>query len=374
MEVLLGNYYSQQGLSAALNIYNFPDDYKYNQKFLSTGLRYLFRYHNKISYEYRITKTDLERRAHSLFNQFISQRYNEGVRETADIISHYCPNQRETILQRLREYDEFITRDIITLETKRGVETNRLLRNNNNISKPKLNTVYSDSQNVHSTKINNSVNKAIQTLYQMFKAQIQSENEDTVAEKEENNHFNKLNMTREIQTYLLQTYSTQTELIKESIEYINNSPATFTSDMIGMIDCFLCVWLWIVNQDNHKNELEKRLLEEFREMRGQCATGHVSRLINVLQGFTDNQDLIVQISDTEQYTSVIKTFLNKKLSECDDEKIHEQMITGGEHFVSFIKKQIQLQEPLWIKEYGTEIKLYIPSIVNIYTNTKIFNI
>jgi hypothetical protein len=371
MEVLLGNYYSTQGIATALNIYNFPEDYKYNQKFLTRGLRYLLRYHNKIGYENRISKVDLERKANQLFNRFISENYQEGVREIADIISEFYPEQRDEILRRLRDYDEFITHNTTRIEQKerrdyRRIQDRAQTRSRNVITK--LNTVYSDSQNVHSTKINNSVNKAIKTLFDMFKVQIITE-----TDKEEDKHFNKLNMTREIQNYLIQKYPQQSELIKESIEYINGSSATFTSDFIGMIDCFLCIWIWIVNHE-HKPELEKRLLEEFSEMKDQCATGHVSRLINTLQGFTDNPDLIVQISETEQYTSVIKTFLSKCLSDCKDEKIHEEMLTGGERFVSFIKKQIQNQEPIWIKEYSDEIKSYIPLIVNSYTNTKIFKI
>ena len=54
----------------------------------------------------------------------------------------------------------------------------------------------------------------------------------------------------------------------------------------------ICYVVQRIRASSHKNELEKRLLEEMTEMNGWCSTGHVTRLVNVFQGF----DPLIQIS------------------------------------------------------------------------------
>lgn len=54
----------------------------------------------------------------------------------------------------------------------------------------------------------------------------------------------------------------------------------------------ICYVVQRIRASSHKNELEKRLLEEMTEMNGWCSTGHVIRLVNVFQGF----DPLIQIS------------------------------------------------------------------------------
>jgi len=54
----------------------------------------------------------------------------------------------------------------------------------------------------------------------------------------------------------------------------------------------ICYVVQRIRASSHKNELEKRLLEEMTEMNGWCSTGHVIRLVNVFQGF----DPLIQLS------------------------------------------------------------------------------
>ena len=46
------------------------------------------------------------------------------------------------------------------------------------------------------------------------------------------------------------------------------------------------LWCLILDRTNIniQNDLKKRLKEELIEMNGQCTSGHLSRLINVIQG------------------------------------------------------------------------------------------
>ena len=41
-----------------------------------------------------------------------------------------------------------------------------------------------------------------------------------------------------------------------------------------------------------------------------CTTGHLSRLINVLQGYTDDKKLSIVISDEQQIKAVIYNYLD----------------------------------------------------------------
>jgi hypothetical protein len=355
MNLALGSNFTEQGLAIALNTFNFPEDYCFSQRHLSRGLRFLFAHIRKTKF----TPRQLEERALFLFNRFLRDSYVEGVREMADIIAEYCPTHRENILQRLRDIDALAVNRINNNRNERVRD--ETLRNRRRRIDNKEKTVYSDSQNVHASNINNSVCKAISALYNQFKEIIGDDRN------------NKINMTVEIQKYLSEKYPLNTELIESSIIYINESTATFTTALIGMIDCFLSIWLWIINNEHH-DELEKRLIEEFKEMNGQCSTGHVSRLINTIQGFTTDPNLQIQISDKDQYSSVIKTFLTTKLQECTDEKIHEEMVTGGSGFVNFIKKIVSIQLPIWKKEYGEDIESHIYYIVNEYTTFEIYDI
>lgn len=112
----------------------------------------------------------------------------------------------------------------------------------------------------------------------------------TIDESKEKNFVHKLGIVEEIQTLLTRKKPSESKLIVESLDYIRNSTANFGSKQIGMIDAFIVVWLTIL-ENPHREELENRLFEELREMKGLCTTGHIARLINVLQGFVEDENI-----------------------------------------------------------------------------------
>jgi hypothetical protein len=129
------------------------------------------------------------------------------------------------------------------------------------VRKPvKIKTVFEDSQNVHNSDLNKSVLKAVETLYFKYKNNIPK----TVSDKE---FYLKSEMLDGIKNYLIQKYSEENIIIEETLDYIKKSTACFGKESVSMTDFFISLWFWISEkEENVKNDIEKRLLEEFKEM------------------------------------------------------------------------------------------------------------
>jgi hypothetical protein len=305
--------YSLQGLVHAVNIYNFPQDYpNINHRILS--IRYLLMYHKECP-RMCPKKQDILQYAETLFNNNI---HNRDVNEIADIVNEYGNNDR--LLNRLRQYEQ-----------------------PKNVTK----TVYNDSQNVHNSTINQSVIKITKNLFLKYNKKFENK-EDVFMDN--------------IKNSLIEKFPEDLEIILESIEYIKKNFATFGIN-ITLQQVFISLWLWI-SEDKHIEQLQIRLIEELKDMKGQCTTGHLSRLINVIQGFTDDEKLLIKISDKDQINSVVRQYLNKCLIDCKDEKVIEGMLEYNNDFVIFVKLKIKEKLPEWIKNYGIEILTMIPDVVN----------
>jgi hypothetical protein len=82
------------------------------------------------------------------------------------------------------------------------------------------------------------------------------------------------------------------------------------------IDLFASICQYI---NNHKygKEMYKRLMEEIKEAEGTCTVGHITRLINSIRGF-ENDEFSATVSDYSFYESEklrVFHFLNKELAD-----------------------------------------------------------
>jgi hypothetical protein len=69
--------------------------------------------------------------------------------------------------------------------------------------------------------------------------------------------------------------------------------------------------MWTYIQDSpHRDELQKRLLEELIDSNNKCSSGYVSRIVNTLSGFGD---MSLQISFEDQIVTVLETRLNAEI-------------------------------------------------------------
>lgn len=349
MEITMGSYYSLEGMALALSIYNFPEDYSYKPYIKIKALCYLFSHRKKYGFKAPSVKS-LFTFASNLFDQFHQKNDMDSMREIADIINQYIPNVN--FLDRIRQ-----------LENEQIEE--KLERTERKDTKNNSKTVYNDSQNVHNSKINQTVIKILTNLCDKYKDFIVLKN---TTDKE--NFLHKKSILSSIESILSSKYPLKKELVNSFSIYLKESTAIF-SDGLSMLDAFLCVWLWI-GEHKDREELEKRLLEEMKEMKGYCTTGHLARLMNVIQGFTDDESLCIRISDKDQCASVVKQYLTNELSGCKDEDVISQITEGGELYVKFIRKSIAKKLLEWKATYGEKMLDHIAYAVNNFSQIIIF--
>lgn len=187
--------------------------------------------------------------------------------------------------------------------------------------------IYNDSQNVHTTSINESVKDIVR--------KISEENGECI---------NKLNRTNN-----LSDFSKRLTVLSNTLNIIERQKILGTFDRIlidtskferdlSLTDILILVWCKI-RTSKDKDELEKRMLEEFIEMNGLCATGHLSRLINILSGFFEYS---IKISVNDQIKNYIYNHYNKLIeNETEGEKLLDQLVDEKIENKSDILKYIE---------------------------------
>jgi hypothetical protein len=105
-----------------------------------------------------------------------------------------------------------------------------------------------------------------------------------------------------------------------------------------------------IDQNMHKKELEKRLIEELEEMSGTCSSGHIIRLANVFNGF----ELELNVSVEEEFRYKFKHIIMKEIQQ-DEELIVDGI--DGEKLSLFLMKNVdKVFNILWEEYEGQMIK------------------
>ncbi len=81
---------------------------------------------------------------------------------------------------------------------------------------------------------------------------------------------------------------------------------------LSLLEILLLIWNYI-NSHKHKEELIKRLFEELLDMFETCTTGHLSRLFNVLCGYTEFNTSVINFD--QQLRANIFARLSKCISD-----------------------------------------------------------
>jgi hypothetical protein len=341
MDKAFRSYYSPETLSRAITIYRFPQDYSLEKRVIA--YQYLIQYQNKRR-DTPLLKHLLDYGVR-LYDTLINNGKNELAVELADIYSQYAPpHLRYALLNR---------------------------NNNEEVKQPIAKAtpaVYKDKQNVHNTTINQTVLRASKELISRY-GHIFNISVDTIHQNQGTQSHKDMCLWN-IQQAFISNHINQAEIIEESFKYIKNAVGTFGID-ISLQDVLLCLFMWIQDQPS-KNDIELRLLEELKEMKGMCSTGHLARLINVMQGFTDDEKLCIRIHEKEQYKYAVETYLTKELQNCTNEEVLDGMTEETDVFKKFIHTKIKEKLLDWMKEYGDEILDFIPNIVNDFCKAEIF--
>ncbi len=278
----------------------------------------------------------------------------------------------------------------------------RIVQDNNDNTE-KVNTVFGDSQNVHNITINNTVLQACQNLikyidmlngfFKVYKLSLVENNiEDQRYVTFELTKLLPKLLYRDITSFdeiynLFEIYI-KDEIDLESIENNLTSISSFNKDIIHEVitrvyiettifgtfnleQLFMALWQFILYHNN-SNELKGRLIEEIVEMHKYCTTGHISRFINTIQGYTDIDELQIKISSEDQLIAVVTTYLSNSLSVASEEVMDSMLEDDKTLFLNYTINLVNKKLEEWSFEYGLEIYDYI---INIYKNyTKYSNI
>jgi hypothetical protein len=126
--------------------------------------------------------------------------------------------------------------------------------------------------------------------------------------------------------------------------------------------------------EHFKRGAMSRMCEELIEMQGYCSSGMLSHVVNALQGFTDEPELQIRISDREQVKTVLYAHLNKAIQACGDEDVIDGITEGGEKFLAFISDEIDGHVYEWTEEYDDAFYKELAGVANEYTGVEMYNI
>jgi len=308
--------------------------------------------------------------------------YENGIREILQtipyfqilkyILKSYLIDENMKVLI-LEEFDNLFTNETTSVYTKmeiadifllnsrleRGNEMLHILRTMGPVEEPiqqvYLNkTVYDDTQNVHSTNINISVLKASLHL-------IDTEHK---LDFDQNEVFDALLKISPLNRISIET-------VLERIE-IDTSRFSIDDNSFSLYILFSSLWSYI-KKHSSSEELKMRLIEEIVSMEKYCSTGHVSRFINVIQGYTEDENLQIRISNKEQIISVVTTYLNNVLADAQEEVMNSMIEENQTPFLEFIKDKMNEKIPSIIEEYG-DVHEYIISVVKSYSRWEFWNL
>ena len=223
------------------------------------------------------------------------------------------------------------------------VEQSNLLRQYAQLKPKKSADVYAlksitmDKQNVHHHGINEQIKIIVRKIVDDYPCVL-------------NNHIWKT-LEGELRKHIHSWRDTNIQ----SLKFIKENISTFNLD-IGLKELLGSLFLWIMHQkdDSTRSQLFNRLNEELHDMRGTCSTGHLSRLINVVQGFSERYE--IKIEPEKEMKAYIYQHLTNALKRAP-ESVQEGMIEKTSPYINF------LTDPKWIEHFSSRFgKKNIPFI------------
>ena len=219
------------------------------------------------------------------------------------------------------------------------------------VKKPER-SIYDDSQNVHNTTINQSTLNTATELINRYDPQNR-----------------KLDFVYYKTKSLDELSAEKIEKVEKSIHRINTDISTFGKEFT--LYTIYQSLLNLIEKHPQKRDLEERLLDELIDMSGKCSTGHLSRLINVLQGFETDLQVKVKININDEIYAKVKHLIEQAV--INDEKMDnlmEDMLSENKTiYINFVKKVINDNIFEIIKEYDN---VNINDIAG-YNNDKKYN-
>lgn len=301
-------YITRTGISCLLNIKKLK--ILYNEEFVR-ALQYPFFKNEANDTRYRI-----------MAGQHLLQMSTENVSyETKDEITRVLMSFAENV-----NLSENLRADAADVVLRLGNPEFRLLARDliaalgrittQNLSKlNKINTVYTDSQNVHDSSINNCIQKYILKMFSS-ESKYQILTFDVVL--------------RDIKRYINNREDVDDlmkSIVYQSLDRVKIDTATFTDKEVSILEILCHVWSRIVSDEFSSEvteQLKSRMYEELCEMNQTCSSGHASRFINVLSSV----DNTFTISWYSQLKSNVSGRVNARIKNCDDIDLASSIALG----------------------------------------------
>lgn len=107
---------------------------------------------------------------------------------------------------------------------------------------------------------------------------------------------------------------------------IRHHPFVDEVERMNLTDVFASVMRFI-RESPHRKELLKRLYEEMEEGQGTCTTGHLCRLVNVLRGYVDDDDVALEVTlpQRDHDRTLVFHVLNTTVDMLDPDRILENI-------------------------------------------------
>ena len=219
-------------------------------------------------------------------------------------------------------------------------------------------TVYQDGQSVHNNEINKSVIQAAKSLQAQYPVK------------------SRLNFDTSL---LKDLPSVQRQKAETALHRIATDDAAF-GEGITLSNLFQSLQSFILSSPD-KDELNKRLIQELGDMSGTCASGHLSRLVNVVQGFNAIPQQAIRIKLGDEIYATVNHTLTQALTKPENQEVSEAVIMGENQKLvnNFVAQKLNTLLPEMQKAYqGTakddEIIKELLSAAEKYTKNKHFTI
>lgn len=344
MDIQILKNYSHQGLCRAIEIFRFSSDYPNRIRLL--GFRFLLQY-GYLDTRLSPNKQTIISQMKDMINKYYNVNTTDAnsiLMELVDMLIDFSPEDGKELLSYLREKRKTANDAGPSMD---GAEC----------------TVYADSQSAHNTEISDSTRRSAKYLVSTYPL--------VVNPKDKNKYYDD---TKEM---LIHECEKECKNIAVIIDRIYSDNATFGIN-VTVDQVLMSLLIWIKTEVKlgkfTRKDILKRLTEEFNEMENYCSSGLLSRLINCMQGFTDDENLAIRISDREQIKSVVYTHLNKEIQACQDDVIIDGLVDKNIKFLNFVRKCINTKTDDWIEEYGEETMIkYIKEIFNEYVGTRTYS-
>ena len=324
---IIWNSYNQYQIDAVYDkIVEISNGRRYNNKIRSNAIDILMRSNNKKYMDNSIVL--LERLRQEERNQENINDIHKIRKKINNLKQHVVHNPFVTQDENDIELQQVLMNQIRTLQMRE----NDIIANQN-----RRESVYNDTQNVHNSEINDSVINIASSLV----------NNKSISS-------DMFNIDEELKKYYPE-YENHKEQINISLNRIRTEQTKFKDDIT--IPMVFDKIIGIITRSIHKPELVKRLGEELYEMNGLCSTGHMARIVNVIQGFNDiPEELKIKINPKDEIYANIQSFISSEIQKSDNyEQLMDDMMDTGENhkrFVNFVSEKMRNKVKELRKDYN----------------------